>query len=156
MFYTPSDLSGTGGMWCEYIHAMPTWRQQGPHYDCVFVITDPELKSMHGMDVAHVHCFFSFKAHNNYYCCTVIHWFDHIGDGPDEATGMWMVFPSFTWGSWPNTTVIHIDAIFCAAHLIPVYNRNFMPPDITPYNPYDSFHWFYVNRFADHHTFEIV
>ena len=112
MVYTPSDLSGTGGMWCEYIHAMPTWRQQGPHYDCVFVITDPELKGMHGMDVPHVHCFFSSKAHNNYYHCTVIHWFDHIGDGPDEATGMWMICPSSTWGSWPNTTVIHIDAIF--------------------------------------------
>ena len=155
-FYAPSDLSGTGGMQHEYIRATPTWRQQGPRYDCVFVITDPELEGMRGMDIARVHCFFSFKAHNNYYRCAVIHWFDRIGDGPDEATGMWMVRPSFTWGGRPNTAVIHIDAIFRAAHLIPVYDRNFMSPDITPYNSYDSFHRFYVNRFADHHAFEIV
>ena len=140
----------------EYIRATPTWRQQGPHYDCVFVITDPELKGMCSMDIAHVHCFFSFKAHNNNYHCAVVHWFDCIGDEPDEVTGMWMVRPSFTGGGQPNTAVIHIDAIFHAAHLIPVYDRNFMSPDITPHNSYDSFHRFYVNRFADHHAFEIM
>ncbi|KAI5991885.1 hypothetical protein EDD15DRAFT_2388391 [Pisolithus albus] len=30
MFYAPSDLSGIGGMRQEYIHAAPTWRQNGP------------------------------------------------------------------------------------------------------------------------------
>ncbi|KAI5991334.1 hypothetical protein EDC04DRAFT_2531043, partial [Pisolithus marmoratus] len=56
-FYALSDLSGVGGMYCEYIHAVPTWRQEGPHYDCVFVIMDPELEGMCSMDVACVLCF---------------------------------------------------------------------------------------------------
>ncbi|KIM67665.1 hypothetical protein SCLCIDRAFT_20711 [Scleroderma citrinum Foug A] len=60
-FYAPSDLSGVGGMRHEYIRATPAWRQDGPRYDCVFVITDPELEGMHGMDVARVLCFFAFK-----------------------------------------------------------------------------------------------
>jgi len=155
-FYAPSDPSGTGGMRREYIRATPTWRQEGPHYDCVFVITNPELEGMHGMDVAHVLCFFSFKTHTKRYRCAIVHWFDRIGDGPDEATGMWMVHPSFAWGDRPNIAVIHIDAIFRAAHLIPTYDNNFVSPDIGPHNSYDSFHRFYVNKFADHHAFEIV
>ena len=156
MFYTPSDLNGTGGMWREYIRATPTWRQEGPRYDCVFVITNPELDEMCSMDVARILCFFSFKTHRNCHHCAIVYWFDHIGDVPDEGTGMWMVRPSFAWGEWPNTAVIHIDAIFCAAHLIPIYDRNFVLPEIGPHNSYDFFHCFYVNRFADHHVFEIV
>ncbi|KIM70933.1 hypothetical protein SCLCIDRAFT_100399, partial [Scleroderma citrinum Foug A] len=74
----------------------------------------------------------------------------------DEGTSMWMVHPSFTWGEWPNTAVIHIDAIFHAVHLIPIYDRNFVLPEIGPHNSYDSFHHFYVNRFADHHAFKIM
>ena len=155
-FYAPSDLSGTGSMQCKYIHATPTWRQEGPQYDCVFIITNPELEGMHGMDIAHVLCFFSFKTQRNHHCCAVVHWFDHIGDAPDEATGMWMVHPSFACSKQPNITVIHIDAIFHAAHLIPAYDRNFISPEIGPHNSYDSFHHFYINKFVDHHAFEIV
>ena len=65
-FYAPSDLSGTGGMRREYIRATPTWRQEGPRYDCVFVITNPELEGMCGMDIARVLCFFSFKTQRNH------------------------------------------------------------------------------------------
>ncbi|KAI6139557.1 hypothetical protein BKA82DRAFT_143902 [Pisolithus tinctorius] len=143
-------------MWCEYIHATPTWRQDSPCYDCVFIITNPELEGMHGMDVARVLCFFSFKTYSNQYHCAIVHWFDHIGDVPDEVTRMWMVHPSFAWGEQPNIAVIHIDAIFCAAHLILIYNRNFVSPAIGPHNCYDLFHHFYVNKFIDHHAFEIM
>ena len=155
-FYAPSDLSGIGGMRREYIRATPTWRQDGPRYDCVFVITNPELDGMRGMDVARILCFFSFRTHRKLHRCAVVHWFDRIGDAADEVTGMWMVRPSFAWGEQPNTAVIHIDAIFRAAHLIPVYDRNFVSPEIGPHNSYDSFRHFYVNKFADHHSFEIV
>ncbi|KAI6100048.1 hypothetical protein EDD16DRAFT_1497207, partial [Pisolithus croceorrhizus] len=48
-FYAPSDLSGIGGMHQEYICTTPAWRQEGPWYDCVFVMTGLELEGMHGM-----------------------------------------------------------------------------------------------------------
>ncbi|KAI5982008.1 hypothetical protein EDD15DRAFT_2378623 [Pisolithus albus] len=126
-FYAPSDLSGVGGMHREYIRAAPTWRQEGPRYDCTFVITDPELEGMRGMDVARMLCFFSFKAGGVFYPCAIVRWFNRLGDAPDELTRMWMVRPSFTPNHQRNLAVIHIDTIFRAAHLIPIYGREFMP-----------------------------
>jgi len=155
-FYAPSDLSGVGGMRREYIRTTPAWRQEGPRYDCVFVITDPELEGMHGMDVAHVLCFFSFKTRGKRYPCAIVRWFDRVGDTPDETTGMWMVRPSFIQGQQPNLAVIHVDAIFRAAHLIPIFSREFVPPTIKPHHCYDVFRGFYVNKFADHHAFEVA
>ncbi|KAI6044325.1 hypothetical protein EDC04DRAFT_2866027 [Pisolithus marmoratus] len=151
--YAPSDLSGIGGMCHEYIHATPAWRQEGPHYDCVFIITDPELDSMCGMDVAHTLCFFSFKAHGKQFSCAG---FNHVGDAPDETTGMWMVCPSFAHSQFPNYAVIHIDSIFCMAHLIPIYGQEFVSSQIKAHHCYDAFHGFYVNKFADHHAFKIA
>ncbi|KIK20998.1 hypothetical protein PISMIDRAFT_12622 [Pisolithus microcarpus 441] len=155
-FYAPSNLSGVGGMHCEYIRAAPMWRQEGPRYDCAFVITDPELEGMHGMDVARILCFFSFKAGGIFYPCAIVRWFDRLGEAPDELTGMWMVRPSFTSNHQCNLAVIHVDTIFRAAHLIPIYGRDFVPREISPCHSYDAFYGFYVNKFADHHAFEIA
>ncbi|KAL4068167.1 hypothetical protein J3A83DRAFT_4359936 [Scleroderma citrinum] len=134
-FYAPSDLSG---------------------YDCVFIITDPDLEGMHGMDIAHVLCFFLFKFQGKQYLCAVVQWFDHIGDMPDETTGMWMVCPSFICSQQPNFAIIHVDTIFHAAHLIPIFSQELVPLEIKPYHCYDIFHGFYVNKFADHHAFEVA
>ncbi|KAF8553111.1 hypothetical protein OG21DRAFT_1414849, partial [Imleria badia] len=49
-----------------------------------------------------------------------------------------------------------IDTIYRAAHLIPVYGKHFVPPFLHPMQSYDSFRLFYVNKFADHHSFEIA
>ncbi|KAI6155605.1 hypothetical protein BKA82DRAFT_4326734 [Pisolithus tinctorius] len=43
------------------------------------------------------------------------------------------------------------------AHLIPIYStHNINSRDVRPHCSYDMFHSFYVNKFADHHTFEIA
>ncbi|KAG1905765.1 uncharacterized protein F5891DRAFT_1125793 [Suillus fuscotomentosus] len=76
-------------------------------------------------------------------------------DAPDEDTGMWVVQPSFD-GHSPNILVIHIDAIYYTAHLLPVYGVDFIPHAINFLNTLDKFHTFYVNKFADHHAFEIA
>ena len=60
MFYAPSDVSGLHGMRCEHICCSPVWRKQGPCYDCVFIVTNPHVEGMLGLDVAHVVCFFFF------------------------------------------------------------------------------------------------
>ncbi|KAF8228269.1 hypothetical protein L208DRAFT_1292550, partial [Tricholoma matsutake] len=53
-FYAPSDISGVGGMRCECIHAVKSWRKGPSSYDTIFVNTDSSLEGMRGLDVAHI------------------------------------------------------------------------------------------------------
>lgn len=154
-FYAPSDLSGIGGMRREHIRSCPNWRNVHARYDCMFINAQPDLEGMRGLQIARALCFFSFKYKFALYECAIVHWFDVIGDAPDEDTGMWVVQPSFD-GHSPNISVIHIDAIYRAAHLLPLYGVDFMPRAINFSNSLDKFRAFYVNKFADHHAFEIA
>jgi len=154
-FYAPSDLSGIGGMKREHIRSCPMWRNGHSRNDCVFVITNPDAPGMLGMDVARVLSFFSFRQNGKHFPCAVIHWFNRIGDAPDSDTGMWTVQPSFT-ANESHFAVIHIDAIFRAAHLIPVYGSTPLSPLIKFHHVLDVFTLFYVNKYADHHAFEIA
>lgn len=155
-FYAPSDLCGTGGMHKEYIRSCPMWRGEGPRYDCVFVGTDPDADGMHGYEIARVFCFFSFVYKGITYPCAAIRWFDKDGEEPDELTGMWIVHPGTLPNHTPNYAIIHIESIYRAAHLIPVYGTDPIPLEIKPHHSYDAFKSFYVNKYADHHSFEIA
>ncbi|KAG2108411.1 uncharacterized protein F5147DRAFT_799705 [Suillus discolor] len=152
-FYAPSDLSSSGGMRTEHIRSSPSWRNEHSRYDCVFVNTDSDLPGMRGLEVARVRTFFSFKYRGNTYPCAVIHWFDKVGDTADEDTGMWIVSPA---GGASKHAVIHVDAIYRAAHLIPVYGMEFLPQGFKCHDSYDAFRTYYVNKYADHHAFEIA
>ena len=105
--------------------------------------------------VPRVLAFFSFRQNGKHFPCAVIHWFNQIGDAPDSDTGMWTVQPSFTVNQL-HFAVIHIDAIFRAAHLIPVYGSTPLYPLIKFHHVFDVFTLFYVNKYADHHAFEIA
>ncbi|KAG2135326.1 hypothetical protein DEU56DRAFT_738053 [Suillus clintonianus] len=155
-FYSPSDLSGIGGMRTEYIRACPQWRNEYARNDCVFVNTNPDLEGMRGFNVARVLCFFSFNFQGITYPCAVIRWFDTIGDSPDEDTGMWVVRPAYHANHAPHMSIIHIDSIYRAAHLIPIYGAQFVSYDLRYYQSYDTFRAYYVNKYADHHAFEIA
>ena len=138
-FYAPSDLSGIGGMQTEFIHSTPLWRKEGPRKDCVFVTMNTEATGMQALDIARVLSFFSFRYQLEVYECTVIQWFDKIGDALDEDTGMWMVHPSYLPNHTPNFMIIHINTIHHSAHLIPIYSTNAISCDIKPYHSYDVF-----------------
>lgn len=58
----------------------------------------------------------------------------------------------------PEISIIHIDTIYHTMHLIPIYGTQFIPgePQIQPHHSYDVFQAFYINKFADHHAFEIA
>ncbi|KAG2126611.1 hypothetical protein DEU56DRAFT_872879 [Suillus clintonianus] len=155
-FYAPSDPSGIGGMRREHVRACPLWRNEYPRNDCVFINTDSNAEGMRGLEIARVICFFSFKHDWEVYSCVLIQWFDKIGDCADEDTGMWMVRPSLHEDGSRNLAVIHIETVYCAAHLIPVYSSEYIPHSLKFYHSYDSFRSFYVNKYADHHAFEIV
>ena len=80
----------------ERIHATPRWGKfQVPCYDTAFVVTNPDIPSMGGLDIARVKLFFPFKHHDITYPCTLVHWFLKIGEEPDVNTGMWQVEPDF-------------------------------------------------------------
>ncbi|KAG1866909.1 hypothetical protein F4604DRAFT_1881740 [Suillus subluteus] len=144
-FYAPSDLSGIGGMQREYIQSCLKWRNAHAHYDCVFINSRLELDGMQGLEV------YKWVL----YECAVVCWFNVIGDAPDKDTGMWVVQPSFDDHS-PDISVIHIDTIYRAAHLLPIYSTDPIPHHLKFHHSLDNFRAFYVNKFADHHTFEIV
>ena len=118
-------------MQTELICLTPLWRKEGPQKDCVFVTTNPEATGMQALDIARVLSFFSFRYQSELYECTVIWWFDKIGDAPDEDTGMWMVRPSYLPNHTPNCAIIHINTIHCGAHLIPIYMVPMPSPTIS-------------------------
>ena len=97
--------------------------------------------------------FFSFKYLGTEYPCAVIQWFDRVGDGPHTDMGMWMVRTR----NAQDIAIIHLDSIYHAAQLIPIYvSHQVDPASIKPNESYNMFHSFYVNKFADHHAFEIA
>ncbi|KIK80717.1 hypothetical protein PAXRUDRAFT_15634 [Paxillus rubicundulus Ve08.2h10] len=157
VFVSPSDPSGIGGMRREQIHATPSWHCGPGHYDCIFVSTDDTLEGMLSMEIARVLCFFSFVFTNGQtYPCALIHWFDRLAEEPDNLMGMWMVTPSFLDDGSKNLAVVHIDSIVRGAHLLPIFGTEVVPEHINFHNSLDLYRGFYVNRFVDHHTFELA
>jgi len=155
-FFSPSDISGIGGMCCEHIHAVDSWRKGPPQHNCIFVETDPNSPRMLGLDVARVWLFFSFTHDNIKYPCALVHWFSHMSESADRGTGMWVVEPDMTNEGRPIASIIHLDTMIPAAHLLPVFKVGFVSKSLSFADTLDKFQMFYVNKFVDHHTFEIV
>ena len=107
----------------KIIHSNPTWRSGPGRYDCTFVTTDPMLSGMEGLDVVCILMFFSFVYLRTYYLCAVVCWFVH-GDVPDEDTGIWVVRPGFNARHQPNISVVYLDMIYCATHLVSIIMDN--------------------------------
>ncbi|KAG0695998.1 hypothetical protein DFH29DRAFT_991856 [Suillus ampliporus] len=154
-FFAPSDPSGIGGMRREHIRAVPSWRRGPPRYDTVFINTGSE-DSINGMEVGRVLCFFSFYHSSETFPCALIHWFKCINNEPDTDTGLWMVRPSFHEDGSRELSVIHLDMIIRASHLLPIFGDGFIGDHVAFHNSLDSFAGFYVNKFVDHNSFEIA
>ncbi|KAF8833396.1 hypothetical protein BDN67DRAFT_1017603 [Paxillus ammoniavirescens] len=154
-FYAPSDISDITGMHREYIRSCPSWRNGYARLDCAFVTTNPELEGMLGLDIVCILAFFSFMQHRKYYPCAVVCWFVCLEE-PDPDTGMWIVHPGLDADNQPDMSIIRLSTIYRAAHLIPVYGTQPVPPEIQTHHSYDVFQAFYINKFADHHAFEIT
>jgi hypothetical protein len=157
-FYAPSDQCGPGGMRTERIRAMPSWRQTGQsRYDCVFIREDPSSPStsitQRDLSVARVRGFLRFTHRGVHYPLALIHDFKFVGEEPDEDTGMWIVRREHR----PHARIVSINAIYRATHLIPVYpGEGMVPKKRKPERSLDNYRFFYVNKFIDHHAFEIA
>lgn len=155
-FYAPSDFCGTGGMRRERMHAVPSWRHGPPRYDTIFVNTNESEPGMRGLSVARARLFFSVTVKRVKYQCVLVHWYSLLGNSPDECTGMWVVEPDILDNGLPRTAVIHLDTVVRLAHLLSIYGEEQAPRGVKYSDSLDTFSGFYVNKYADHHAFEIA
>ena len=108
---------------------------------------------MKGLGIVRVLLFFSFDYSGTHYPCALVEWFKKVG--PDPVTGMWVVCPDIVRGK-RALSVLHLDSFLRAAHLIPVFGTCKIPKDFHYSYSLDAFNAFYVNKYIDHHAFEIA
>ncbi|KAL7278565.1 hypothetical protein ACG7TL_007564 [Trametes sanguinea] len=154
-FYAPSDPSGISGMRREIIRANPLWRGRHARFDCVLVNKSDHHHGLLGMEIAQVRLFFSFWYRHHRHYCAAVHWFDKVAEGPDKDTGMWIVKPAICRG-YPIISVINLTSIVRAAHLIGISGSDEVPEDLQSHDALTYFKTFYVNKYADHHAFELL
>lgn len=156
VYYAPGDPSGEHGMRREVIRANPRWRNGESRYDCVFVSTDQAESGMKGLDVGRVKLFFSFTPRLKPYDCALVHWYKKTEACPDSITGLWKVAPEYLEDGSPKYSVIHVDTIFRAAHLMPVFTDQFTPASHKHTQTLDNYNHFFVNRYIDHHAHQFI
>ncbi|EPQ59998.1 hypothetical protein GLOTRDRAFT_101899 [Gloeophyllum trabeum ATCC 11539] len=156
VYYAPSDPCGAGGMHKERIRASPSWRKGHPRYDCAFVQSDTGLEGFAGLQAVRIRLFFSFKFRGVTYPCALVNWFSPVMDFPDPETGMWIVTPVLDNRRRPIVSVIHLNCVVRGAHLIGVTGKKNLPVGFHFSDSLDAFQSFYVNKYADHHAFEIA
>ena len=144
-------------MWHEHIRATSSWRRGQARYDTVLVNTNPEDGGVHRFEVVHIFFLLSFWYDNKEYPCALTQWYSHVGFEPDVDTGLWMVEPDTNDSGDPCLAIIHLDSIYRAVHLLPVHqNSTFVDCSITKHSSLDMFQCFYINKFSDHQSFEVL
>jgi hypothetical protein len=162
-FYAPSDLSGMGGMRKERIRAVSQWRGGHARYDTVLLKQNndmPNEKAINSLSISQVRLFFIFFYQQKAHSCALVHDFEAVIDCTrTEITGMAIVKRAMQ-GNQPRARVIALHDILRAVHLIPVFSDGGAIPK--GYNhesiltDYKRFKRFYVNKYIDHHAFEIL
>ncbi|KAK0237593.1 hypothetical protein EDD85DRAFT_921282 [Armillaria nabsnona] len=150
-YYAPSDLLGIKGLHRERIRPA--------RYDCVYCEADgtgDDVKGFRSLHVAHVLLLFSLRHEGKYYECALVTWFSPVSDGPCADTGMWVVEPDTDAQGQHIMSVIHLDCILRAAHLIGVTGQESVPKGLKPGDTLNVFPSFFVNKYIDHHAHEIA
>ncbi|KAK0449354.1 hypothetical protein EV421DRAFT_1889156 [Armillaria borealis] len=155
-YYTSSDLSGISGMHCEHIQSTHSWWNRPPHYDCMFAEADKDLASFWGLHVARILLFFSIQHEDILYPYALVTWFSEMDNQPCEEMGMWIVKPDLDHRGGRLMSVIHLDSILRRVHLIGVSGTSSLPVELKHIDSLDAFQYFYVNKYADHHSYKIA
>ena len=113
------------------------------------------MPGMRGLDIAWVHLFFSFEVGDESFPCALVHHFSKTFDDPDPDNGMWIVEPDIDHEGYRVMSVIHLNSVVRAAHLLPIFAGNTaIPREISFSDTLDTFAAFYVNKYIDYHAFE--
>jgi hypothetical protein len=175
VFCAPSDPSGVGSMYRQVIRSTPLWKHGGiaaPQRDCMFVAkgssSDSESDSLakdvleqgfQDLIITRVYLLFLFQLDDIDYPYALVHWFNMYGEEQDPNTGMWIVQPRYNKLRSQDVLVIHIDTVLHRAHLLPVFGQDRAIQDLHGMvytQTLDNFQAFYVNKYIDHHAFEIA
>ncbi|KAH8981496.1 hypothetical protein EDB92DRAFT_1937010 [Lactarius akahatsu] len=138
IFFAPSDP-------CEQIQSTWSWRGGSSRHDVVLVnMGDGGNKDlpMSGYAVARVLLFFSLE-HSGDKFPTALVWCACRDEATDCPLQLLL-------------GVVHIDTIFRAVHLLPYFGQEPVQKHLSYTDTFDSFANFYVNKFTDHHSFEIL
>jgi hypothetical protein len=154
IYYAPSDLSGTRGMFRERIRAVDSWQRGPARHDCVFVQHDPDKPGFRGLYVVRVRLFFSIHHNKTHFPCALVSWYSTIGNMPCADTGMWKVKPDFDNTGNLALSIIHLDSMVRGAHLMGIAGATQIPHHLTSDRSLDAFQTFYVNKYIDHHAHE--
>jgi hypothetical protein len=138
----------------EQIRSTLSWYNH-PCHDTVFVVLDDTLPGMEGMVIAHVQLLLSFNYSGIDHHCTLVNWLVCKDNKPDPDTGMWIVSPE-KWNRVLTTQVIDVKTIVRTAHLLPVFGQDMVPSDVHHYNSLDRYQSFFVNKYTDHHSQELL
>lgn len=156
MFYAPSDTAEKSGIRVERIRATPSWREhgcsKGGRYDTVFLHPGNAEETRYG--IAQVKLLFSLSFEGQTHACALIQDFTYTSDAIDEETGMWVVKKKYRGGR-AATRVIALNQIVRACQLLPDFGRKMVSRYHSPSQTLDTFNQFFVNKFADHHIFEL-
>ena len=124
--------------------------------DTVILSGDPDKEGFLGLLVTRVCLFMSIVHDKVTFPCALVSWFSTVGDTPCPDTGMWKVKSDFDATGDRTMSVVHLDKILRNAHLMGVSGSNFIPLDLKFHNSLDAFREFYVNKYIDHHSHEII
>ena len=112
---------------------------------------------MRGLEIARVHLFFSFEVEDEVFPCALVHSFCKSFDDPDPDTGMWIVEPDLDHEGYRIMSVVHLDSVVRATHLLSIFKGDaILPREINFTHTLDVFSAFYVNKYIDYHAFETV
>ena len=146
-------------MFHEVIRAVSNWGMGeilGPRYDCVYVVKHgtPGTR-MCNLRVVCIRSFFSFEYGSETHCCALVHWYRLWRDEPDHGNGMYIVLPDVVGGHW-NMTVISVDSIIRATHLLPIFDETHLDHTLNYTHSLDVFKAFYVNHLIGSHAYELL
>lgn len=139
----------------ERLRSTPSWRNQGARRDCALVMLDESKPGLRGMGVVRILLLFSFSHGTKKYPCALVEWFKLYDGHPDTTTGLWRVVPELHQGVRLQS-VIHLDSLLRGVHLLPAFGRQFLPTNFDSSDTLSAFSSYYVNKYADHHSHEII
>ena len=108
------------------------------------------------MTVGQVMGFMGIPYDGMWHPCALIDWFEKVSEVPSDVTGMYEIQPKLDELGQQVTSIVHIDAIFRAVNLSPVFRSTVMPLEFHYSYTLDAFDSFYVNKYGDYHSHHCI